>query len=90
MRRRRRKTPGRRAGERRRNVGFDDARPSEAKLRRLVSTLKKYSGFVRKLGGGGAENLAESALLRDWGRLNLTRFLTEVVDAIVEAKVRLV
>ncbi len=64
------------------------ARISETELRKLDSSLKKCTGFIRKLRGSGITEESHKSLLLDVRMLNLSRYISEVVAAISETKLR--
>lgn len=64
------------------------SRISEAELRKLDSSLKKCTGFIRKLRGSGITEDSHKSLLNDVRNLNLSRYISEVVTAISECKLR--
>lgn len=76
--------------ERQRNAQFrDDDRPSEAQLRKLESSLKKCTAFVRRVNGdGGGSGVGDEGLRRESRNLNLTRYISEVVAGIADTRVR--
>lgn len=62
-------------------------RPEEAYFSRLDSSIKKNTAFVRKL-----KNFTEAqkeSILKDIQALNLTKYISEVANAIVEAKLKM-
>lgn len=64
------------------------SRITEAELRKLDSSLKKVTGFIRKLRGSGITEDSHKLLLADVRNLNLSRYISEVVTAISECKLR--
>ncbi|XP_063901184.1 regulator of nonsense transcripts 2-like isoform X2 [Zophobas morio] len=61
-------------------------RPNEDYMKKLDSTIKKNSAFVKRL-----RNLSEDqskALEHDFLNLNLTKYISEAVNAICEAKLK--
>ncbi len=63
-------------------------RITEAQLRKLDSSVKKCTGFIRKLRGSGITEDSHKSLLADVRTLNLSRYISEVVTAISECKLR--
>ncbi|XP_032784927.2 regulator of nonsense transcripts 2 isoform X2 [Daphnia magna] len=62
-------------------------RPEESYFTRLDSSIKKNTAFVRKL-----KNFTEAqkeSILKDINTLNLTKYISEVANAIVEAKLKM-
>nr|SVE73390.1 EOG090X0143 [Daphnia atkinsoni] len=62
-------------------------RPEESYFTRLDSSIKKNTAFVRKL-----KNFTEAqkeSILKDMNTLNLTKYISEVANAIVEAKLKM-
>jgi regulator of nonsense transcripts 2 len=79
----------RRYEEHERNVALEDnARPSDAELRRLDASLKKCTGFVRKIRAVGLTEESVPALVAEASTLNLSKFISEVVSAVSEARVK--
>lgn len=64
------------------------SRISETQLRKLDSSLKKCTGFIRKLRGSGITEDSHKSLIADVRSLNLSRYISEVVQAISETKLR--
>ncbi|XP_055586086.1 regulator of nonsense transcripts 2 [Uranotaenia lowii] len=62
-------------------------RPSESFFSRCDSSLKRNTAFVKKLKQFTAAQL--DGLLRDMSDLNLTKYISEVSAAIVEAKLKM-
>nr|CAG4641458.1 EOG090X0143 [Eurycercus lamellatus] len=63
------------------------SRPEEAHFSRLDSSIKKNTAFVRKL-----KNFTEAqkeSILKDIQVLNLTKYISEVASAVVEAKLKM-
>lgn len=72
-----------------RNQKFDNHdRPSETELRRLDSSLKKCTGFIRRIRALSLTEEAAEGLARESKTLNLSRYLSEVVASIAETKVK--
>ncbi|CDF38846.1 unnamed protein product [Chondrus crispus] len=63
-------------------------RPSDAQLRQLDSSLKKCTGFLRKIRSSGINEESLPSLCREAQSLNLSRYISEVVAAISETKLR--
>uniref|UniRef100_A0A6V0BH58 MIF4G domain-containing protein n=1 Tax=Pseudo-nitzschia australis TaxID=44445 RepID=A0A6V0BH58_9STRA len=61
----------------------------EASKKSLKSDLKKCTAFVKKIKTGGAWSMTPDALIKDASSLNLSRYVEEVVAAILEAKLKL-
>ncbi len=62
-------------------------RPEESYFSKLDSSIKKNTAFVRKL-----KNFTEAqkeSILKDINTLNLTKYISEVANAIVEAKLKM-
>ena len=67
-----------------------DARKKfEASKKSLKSDLKKCTAFVKKVKTGGAWSMRPDDIVRDVSTLNLSRYVEEVVAAILEAKLKL-
>lgn len=76
-----------------RNVAVDGsvsngAALSEADLRKLDSSLKKCTSFIRKIRSSGVTEDTVESLIREAQSLNLSRYISEVVNAIAESKAR--
>jgi regulator of nonsense transcripts 2 len=56
-----------------------------AKKKSLKSDLKKCTAFVKKIRSGGAWNMKPADIHRDVSTLNLSRYVDEVVVALLEA-----
>lgn len=69
--------------ERNQNV----VRPDEAVIAKLDSSLKKNTAFVRKLRNFTAQQY--ESLMKDMSSLNLSKYISEVASALVEAKLKL-
>uniref|UniRef100_UPI00358E2643 regulator of nonsense transcripts 2 isoform X2 n=1 Tax=Myxine glutinosa TaxID=7769 RepID=UPI00358E2643 len=68
------------------NQAAHESRPEEGSFSRLDSSLKKNTAFVRKL-----RTLTEQqrdALATDFNVLNLSKYITEAVSALVEARLK--
>lgn len=63
------------------------ARPADSYFARLDSSLKRNTAFVRKVKQFTATHL--DALLRDMAALNLTKYISEISAALVEAKLKM-
>ncbi|CAN8061286.1 unnamed protein product [Agarophyton chilense] len=63
-------------------------RPSDSELRQLDSSLKKCTGFLRKIRFSGITGDSVSTLCNEAQTLNLSRYISEVVAAITESKLR--
>lgn len=63
-------------------------RPEDAELRRLESSLKKCTGFLRKLKATGVTEESSGVLVSESRLLNLSRYISEVVTAIAESRLR--
>ena len=61
----------------------------EARKKSLKSDLKKCTAFVKKIKTGGAWSMTPEALAKDASSLNLSRYVEEVVAAVLEAKLKL-
>lgn len=62
-------------------------RPEESYFFKLDSSIKKNTAFVRKL-----KNFTEAqkeSILKDINTLNLTKYISEVANAVVEAKLKM-
>lgn len=88
----------RRGAERALNLSFQEnlhgsippnERPSDAELRQLDSSLKKCTGFLRKIRFSGISADTASSLCSEAKALNLSRYISEVVTAVTETKLRL-
>lgn len=62
----------------------------EISKKSLKSDLKKCTAFVKKIKTGGAWSMKPDDIVRDVSNLNLSRYVEEVVAAILEAKLKLV
>ncbi|XP_072937001.1 regulator of nonsense transcripts 2 [Epargyreus clarus] len=70
-----------------RNQNLNCVRPPDNHFSKLDSGLKKNTTFVKKLKSFSATQL--DALLKDFGALNLTKYISEVASAITEAKLKM-
>ena len=70
-----------------RNQNLACDRPQEKFFSKLDSSLKKNTAFVKKLKQFTANQL--DALLKDMSGLNLTKYISEICAALVEAKLKL-
>ncbi|KAI8428186.1 hypothetical protein MSG28_002421 [Choristoneura fumiferana] len=70
-----------------RNSNLNCVRPPENYFSKLDSGLKKNTTFVKKLKSFSAIQL--DALMKDFGALNLTKYISEVAAAIAEAKLKM-
>lgn len=61
--------------------------PSESYFTKLDSSLKKNTAFVKKLKQFTAAQL--ESLLKDMSTLNLTKYISEVAQALVESKLKM-
>jgi regulator of nonsense transcripts 2 len=61
----------------------------EVNKKSLKSDLKKCTAFVKKIKTGGAWSMKPDDIVRDISTLNLSRYVEEVVAAILEAKLKL-
>ncbi|KAI0557782.1 Up-frameshift suppressor 2 [Gracilaria domingensis] len=86
-----------RSAERDRNLLYNESvqgdsmkkeRPSDSELRQLDSSLKKCTGFLRKIRFSGITADSASTLCNEAQTLNLSRYISEVVAAITESKLR--
>ncbi|KRZ67531.1 Regulator of nonsense transcripts 2, partial [Trichinella papuae] len=77
---------GRKREIRQANLNAAEIRPDEAFLRKLDSSLKKNTAFVKRL-----KTFTESQsanIIRDFRTLNLSRYVTEMVSSLCEAKLK--
>ncbi|KAF4525965.1 hypothetical protein B566_EDAN000756 [Ephemera danica] len=70
-----------------RQLNQNISRPEDSHFSRLDSSLKKNTAFVRKLKNFTANQ--EESLGRDMKTLNLSKYISEVAAAIVEAKLKM-
>ena len=71
---------------RKKNISID-SRPDEIDLRKLDSSVKKNTAFVRKI--KTYTESQKSSILKDLESLNLTKYISEVASAITEAKIKM-
>ncbi len=72
---------------RQKNLESANNRPDEQFFRKLDSNLKKTNAFVKKL-----KTLTESqrtALIKDFGGLNLSKYVAEMASSLVEVKLKM-
>lgn len=69
-------------------TGQPKERISEAELRQLDSSLKKCTGFLRKIRTSALTEESVPCLVSEASSLNLLRYISEVVAAISEVKIR--
>ncbi|KRX39753.1 Regulator of nonsense transcripts 2, partial [Trichinella murrelli] len=77
---------GRKREIRQANLTAVETRPDETFLRKLDSSLKKNTAFVKRL-----KTFTESQsanIIRDFRTLNLSRYVTEMVSSLCEAKLK--
>lgn len=72
---------------RNKNQNIQNSRPSESYFSKLDSNLKKNTTFVKKLKNFSASQL--DSLLKDISGLNLTKYVSEVAAALVDAKLKM-
>ncbi|XP_049955092.1 regulator of nonsense transcripts 2-like [Schistocerca serialis cubense] len=70
------------------NYNLTNCRPDETFFSKLDSSLKKNTAFVRKLKTFTGSQLP--SLLRDMSTLNLSKYVSEVAAALVDAKLKMV
>lgn len=70
-----------------RNANIGCVRPPDTHFSRLDSSLKKNTAFVKRLKLFMASQL--DAVLKDMATLNLTKYISEICSALVEAKLKL-
>lgn len=70
------------------NYNLANCRPDESFFSKLDSTLKKNTAFVRKLKTFTGSQLP--SLLKDMSTLNLSKYVSEVAAALVDAKLKMV
>lgn len=70
-----------------RSSNMNVTRPAESYFTTLDSSLKKNTTFVKKLKNFSAPQL--SSVLKDMSNLNLTKYVSEVASALVEAKLKM-
>jgi regulator of nonsense transcripts 2 len=60
----------------------------EASKKSLKSDLKKCTAFVKKIKAGGAWSMKPEHIVKDVSTLNLSRYVEEVVAALLESKLK--
>ena len=69
------------------NMRAESSRPDESALKKLDSSIKKITAFIKRL-----KNLTESqkdSLSKDLVQLNLTKYISEVAAAFTEVKLKM-
>lgn len=69
------------------NQNAQNSRPNDAHFTKLDSSLKKNTTFVKKLKNFSATQL--DVYLKDMAGLNLTKYISEIAAAIVDAKLKM-
>lgn len=69
------------------NQGAQNTRPNEAYFSKLDSNLKKNTTFVKKIKNFSSTQL--DSYLKDMSGLNLTKYISEIAAAIVDAKLKM-
>ncbi|KAF5279411.1 hypothetical protein FQA39_LY05521 [Lamprigera yunnana] len=69
------------------NQAAPNSRPSEAYFSKLDSNFKKNTTFVKKIKSFSSTQL--ESYLRDMSGLNLTKYISEIAAAIVDAKLKM-
>lgn len=69
------------------NQNAQNSRPNDAHFSKLDSSLKKNTTFVKKLKNFSATQL--DVYLKDMAGLNLTKYISEIAAAIVDAKLKM-
>ena len=69
------------------NQNAPNTRPSESHFSKLDSSLKKNTAFVKKIKNFTANQV--EAYLKDMAGLNLTKYISEIAAAIVDAKLKM-
>lgn len=69
------------------NQNVQSSRPNEAFFSKLDSNLKKNTTFVKKIKNFSASQV--DSLMKDISTLNLTKYVSEVAAAIVDAKLKM-
>lgn len=69
------------------NQNVQNTRPSEASFGKLDSSLKKNTAFVKKI--KNFSSLQLDTYLKDMSGLNLSKYISEIAAAIVEAKLKM-
>lgn len=72
---------------RNKNQNIQNSRPNEAYFSKLDSNLKKNTTFVKKLKNFSASQV--DSLTKDISGLNLTKYVSEVAAALVDAKLKM-
>lgn len=70
-----------------RNANQNPQRPSESSFSKLDSSLKKNTTFVKKIRNFSGPQL--DSYLKDMSGLNLSKYMSEIAAAIVEAKLKM-
>ncbi|XP_066592930.1 regulator of nonsense transcripts 2 [Prorops nasuta] len=70
-----------------RAVNLNPTRPPDTYFSKLDSSLKRNTTFVKKLKNFSATQL--DALMKDMANLNLTKYVSEVATALVDAKLKM-
>lgn len=70
-----------------RNANHNPQRPSESSFSKLDSSLKKNTAFVKKIKNFSGPQL--DSYLKDMSGLNLSKYMSEIAAAIVEAKLKM-
>lgn len=70
-----------------RNANVSVVRPQDSYFSKLDSSVKRNTTFVKKLKNASGGQL--EALLKDMACLNLTKYISEVATALVEAKLKI-
>lgn len=69
------------------NQNVQNSRPSESYFSKLDSSLKKNTTFVKKIKNFSSSQL--DSYLKDMSGLNLSKYISEIAAAIVEAKLKM-
>lgn len=72
---------------RNKNQNVQNLRPNEAYFSKLDSNLKKNTTFVKKIRNFSASQI--DSLMKDISGLNLTKYVSEVAAALVDAKLKM-
>ncbi|XP_044016456.1 regulator of nonsense transcripts 2 [Aphidius gifuensis] len=70
-----------------RSLNINPTRPQESSFSKLDSNLKKNTTLVKKLRNFNASQLEQ--LLKDMSTLNLTKYVSEIAAALVDAKLKM-
>lgn len=70
-----------------RTANMNPTRPSDASFSKLDSSLKRNTTFVKKLRNFSVTQL--DTVLKDMANLNLTKYVSEVATALVDAKIKM-